>query len=159
MQQLTVHVCFIEHHDGVHGQQGGLTRPGSLGATVTAEERSRTVHVGGCGDDCAGRNVGHWQAAVRQLTTDVANFEGGAPLVIVAGLEALEGFSNPTQNIGLTGSVSERILHTFENLAGAVCLAVDQCTASHGHAEATGNARRGANRGERIREEVDINHG
>ena len=160
MQQLTVHVCLIEHHDGVHGQQGGLTRAGSLGAAVATEECSRTVHVGGCGDNCAGRNVGDRQVAVREFTTDVANFEGGAPLLVVAGLEALESFSNPTQNIGLVGFISECLPHAVENLlAGAVCLAVDQRAASHGHAEATGNARRGANRCERIREEVDINHG
>ena len=153
-------MCLVEHHDGVHGQQSGLTRAGGLGATVATEERSRTVHVGGCGDNRAGRNVGHRQGTVREFATDVANFEGGAPLLIVAGLETLESFSNPTQNIGLTGFISERLLHAVENLlAGAVCLAVDQRAASHGHAEATGNARRGTNRCERIREEVDINHG
>ena len=159
MQQLTVHVCLIEHHDGVHGQQGGLTRTGSLGTTVAAEERSRTVHVGGCGNDCAGRNVGHRQVAVREFATDVTSLEGGAPLLIVAGLEALQGFSNPTQNILLGGLIGRCLLHTFENLVGTGCLTVDQRAASHGYAEATGNARRGANRGERIREEVDINHG
>ena len=159
MQQLTVHVSLVEHHDGVHGQQGSLTRAGSLGAAVAAEERSRTVHVGSCGNDCAGRNIGHWQGAVREFATDVTNLEGDAPLVIVAGLEALESFRNPTQNTGLAGFIIERILQIAENLVGTGCLAVDQRAASHGHAEATGNARRGANRCERIREEVDINHG
>ena len=117
MQQLTVHVCLVEHHDGVHGQQGGLTRAGSLGATVATEERSRTVHVGGCGNDRTGRNVGHRQGTVREFTTDVANFEGRAPLLIVTGLEALESFSNPTQNIGLAGFISaKRWISTTEDL-------------------------------------------
>ncbi len=107
-------------HDGVHSQQRSHAGGGAAVPRKSAREPRAMSGVAAMIAQAEMSVTGKLCSRVRH---GWASLEGFAPVARV--WEALESFSNPTQNIGLAGFISERILQMAENLIGTGCLAVN----------------------------------